>query len=111
MTELSQISLEKAFVAPSTPSFADLIKELGEKDGLSGSRRKDLTSGLRRVAEALNRTPAEVPADPRWLQPRIARIAPAAHGVSPKTWQNTISNARNAMVACGIVTKRHWPAP
>lgn len=107
MTEQSHISLEKVFVASSTPSFADLIQTLSEKDGLSSTRRKDLTSGLRRVAEALNRTPAEVPADPRWLQPRIARILPAALGVSPKTWQNTVSNARNAMVACGIVTKRH----
>ncbi|WP_094019331.1 site-specific integrase [Maliponia aquimaris] len=28
-------------------------------------------------------------------------------GITEKTWQNTVSNARSAMVACGIVTKRH----
>ncbi|MGQ3488083.1 tyrosine-type recombinase/integrase [Roseovarius pacificus] len=106
MTENSPISLDGIFVAPSTPSFADLMDQLDANKTLTASRRKDLTSGLRRVAEALDRTPAQVPADPRWLQPQLARIAPAAIGVTRKTWQNTVSNARNAMVACGIVTKR-----
>jgi integrase len=106
MTEHSAISLDSIFVAPTTPSFADLMRQLDLNDALTTARRKDLKSGLRRLAEALNRTPAQVPADPRWLQPRIGRIFPAAIGVSTKTWQNTVSNARNAMVACGMVTKR-----
>ncbi|EDM69983.1 phage integrase [Roseobacter sp. AzwK-3b] len=106
MTKNSAIPLDGIFVAPSTPSFADLMDQLSTNKTLTASRRKDLISGLRRVAEALDRAPAQVPADPRWLQPRISRIAPAGIGVSKKTWQNTVSNARNAMVACGIVTKR-----
>ncbi|SDJ44717.1 hypothetical protein, partial [Lutimaribacter saemankumensis] len=106
MTEHSAISLDAIFVAPSTPSFAELMDQLGANSTLTVARRKDLISGLRRVAEALDRTPAQVPADPRWLQPRLARIAPAAIGVTRKTWQNAVSNARSAMVACGIATKR-----
>ena len=39
-----------------------------------------MASGLRRVAKALGRPPEAVPADPRWLQPRLERIAPAALG-------------------------------
>ncbi|SHM80780.1 Phage integrase family protein [Roseovarius litoreus] len=106
MAKYNKLPLDGIFVPPATPSFADLIEQLGTEDSLTPARRKDLISGLRRVAEALHRTPAEVPADPQWLQPRLARIAPAAIGVTRKTWQNTVSNARNAMVACGIVTKR-----
>lgn len=106
MSKYSKISLDGIFVPPATPSFADLIAQLKTDTVLKPARRKDLMSGLRRVAEALHRTPAQVPADPRWLQPRLARIAPAAVGITTKTWQNTVSNARNAMVACGIVSKR-----
>lgn len=106
MTKYSKIPLDGIFVPPATPSFADLMEQLRTDNVLKPARSKDLMSGLRRVAEALHRTPAQVPADPRWLQPRLAHIAPAAIGVSTKTWQNTVSNARSAMVACGIVSKR-----
>ncbi len=106
MTEYTRIPLDGIFVPPATPSFADLMEQVENNQNLTPVRQKDLLSGLRRVAEAFDRTPAQVPADPRWLQPRIARIAPAAIGVSAKTWQNIVSNARSAMVACGIVTKR-----
>ncbi len=107
MTKHVAIPLDGIFVPPATPSFADLMNQLRSNTSLSETRRKDLLSGLRRIAEALHLPPAQVPADPRWLQPRLAHVAPAAIGVSTKTWQNTVSNARSAMVACGIVRKRH----
>ncbi|MBW4976194.1 site-specific integrase [Roseovarius mucosus] len=110
MTVHNQIPLDEIFVSPATPSFAELIDQLQNNDTLTSARRKDLVSGLRRVAEALHKTPAQIPADPRWLQPRLAHVAPAAIRVSSKTWQNIVSNARSAMVACGIVTKRHRQA-
>lgn len=110
MTAYNIIPLDGVFVSPTTPSFAELIDQLQINDTITSARRKDLVSGLRRVAEALNLTPAQVLADPRWLQPRLARIAPASLRVSPKTWHNIVSNARSAMVACGIVTKRHRQA-
>tara|TARA_R110002051_G_scaffold237873_1_gene298690 strand:+ start:10900 stop:12591 length:1692 start_codon:yes stop_codon:yes gene_type:complete len=97
---------EGIFLPPDTPSFADLMQKLVKLDTVTIKRRKDLLSGLRRVAEALNRTPSQIPADPRWLQQRLECIAPAALGITDKTWQNLISNARSAMVACGIVAKR-----
>lgn len=105
MTDQTRI-FEGIFVPPATPSFAELMQKLTTLDTVTPKRHIDLMSGLRRVAEALDRTPSQVPADPRWLQPRLARIAPAALGITDKTWQNLISNARSAMVACGIVTKR-----
>lgn len=106
MTAYNKVPLDGIFVSPTTPSFAELIDQLQTNATLTSARRKDLVSGLRRVAEALHLTPAQVQADPRWLQPRLARIAPASIRVSSKTWQNIVSNARSAMVACGILTKR-----
>jgi integrase len=105
MTDQTKV-FEGIFVPPATPSFAKLMQKLATLDTVTSKRRKDLISGLRRVAEALDRTPSQVPADPRWLQPRLARIAPARLGITDKTWQNLISNARSAMVVCGIVRKR-----
>lgn len=105
MTHQTKI-FEGIFVPPATPSFEKLMQKLATLDTVTPKRRKDLVSGLRRVAEALDRTPAQVPADPRWLQTRLARIAPAALGITNKTWQNVISNARSAMATCGIVRKR-----
>ncbi len=99
MTTYTKIPLDRVFVSPSTPSFSELIDRLQSSDIITSARRKDLIRGLRRVAEALNLTHAQVLADPRWLQPRLARIAPAALRVSSKTWQNIVSNACSAMVA------------
>jgi hypothetical protein len=65
-----------------------------------------LLSGLRRLASALGQPPALLPADLTWLQPRIARLEPAAIGLSPKTWSNVLSNARAGLHHCGIVEQR-----
>lgn len=98
---------EFAFVFPETPMFSQLITELNAEEALPETRKRDMVSGLRRVATGLNRTPDEVAADPTWLQPRIAKVAPAALGLSPKSWQNAVSDARSAMAHFGIVKRRH----
>lgn len=98
---------EFAFVFPETPMFSQLITELDAEEALPETRKRDIVSGLRRVSNGLNRTPDEVPADTTWLQPRIAKVAPAALGLSPKSWQNAVSDARSAMAHFGIVKRRH----
>jgi integrase len=65
-----------------------------------------MISGLRRVAKAIGRAPQDVPCHGRWLQPRLAKIAPAALGLKDKAWQNVVSSARAAMVHVGIVERR-----
>ena len=87
--------------------FSELVEKLPGDKELSANRIRDMISGLRRVAKALNRPLEDVPADPRWLQPRLARIAPAARGLSPKAWTNILSDARAAMAHYGIVERRH----
>lgn len=106
MRPLDHKTLETAFVSNDCPMFSDLIDRLSADDTLSASRLRDMISGLRRVAQALGRSPSDVPADPRWLQPRLNKVAPAAFGLKPKSWQNILSNARAAMAHEGIVNKR-----
>ena len=106
MTHFSQINIDQAFVPKGTPMFSDLIAQLGEDGSLKSTRLRDMISGLRRVASALALAPDDVPCHGRWLQPRLARVSPAARGMSTKTWQNAVSNARSAMAQAGIVERR-----
>ncbi|MBI6630366.1 site-specific integrase [Pontibaca salina] len=106
MTVISKINLDTALLPKGTLMFADLIALLAKDPSLSATRRRDLMSGLRRVAKALGQAPQNVPADSRWLQPRLAKRAPAALGLSPKSWQNAVSDARAAMVHARIVERR-----
>jgi len=90
-----------------TQTFADIIEKLGTDAGLGNVRQRDLISGLRRVAKALGREPNEVIADPKWLQPRLSKVAPAALGLTVKSWQNAISDARAALARVEIVKYRN----
>lgn len=109
MSKIDTRSLDTAFIPPGTPMFSDLMQHLEEATDLSPSRRRDLQSDLRRVAKALGRSPGDVPADAKWLQPRLSRVAPAALGLSAKSWSNALSDARAALLRCGIAQQRGRP--
>lgn len=106
MTHYSKIDLDRSFVPHGTPTFADLIARLDADTDLTETRRRDMISGLRSVTKALGLPAYDVPAHGRWLQPRLAKVMPAALGLKAKTWQNSVSNARSAMAHFGIVERR-----
>jgi len=99
-------NIDTAFVSRETPSLATCIARLNEDAGLSSDRKRDLVSGLTRISEALGKDPAQIPADPTWLQPRIAALSPARLGVTPKKFANIVSNAKAALAQSGITPKR-----
>lgn len=103
MQRLNPNKLDSVFVPASCPTFADLLRTLANDDQLTPTRARDLASGLRRVAKALDRSPEDVFCDARWLQPRLAKIQPAALGLSTKSWQNAVSDARAAMAQYGSI--------
>lgn len=107
MQHFSALDLETAFVRPDTPTFADLIEMLNQETSLSLTRRRDLRSGLNRVAKVLNINPHKVPADPRWLQPRLKEVLPKFHGLSTKSWSNAVSDARAAMAKFGVIKSKN----
>lgn len=106
MTVFSKIETSLALLPKGTLTFADLIALLDADPILKPTRRRDMISGLRRVAKALSAPPQDVPCHGRWLQPHLAQIAPAALNLSVKSWQNAVSDARAAMVHAGIVERR-----
>ncbi len=106
MQQFDPKTLDTAFVPSGTPMFVDLVHRIEADASISPTRARDMISGLRRVADALGRPVEQVPADPKWLQPRLAQIAPAAIGLATKSWQNAVSDARAAMVHAGIVQSR-----
>ncbi len=72
MTSQSPVPLTLAFVKADTPMFAELVDQLRSDSSLTDGRRRDMISGLRRVAKALGPPPEDVPCDGRWLQPRLS---------------------------------------
>lgn len=99
--------IEMALMPAGTPTFADIIQKLETDADLADLRRRDLVSGLRRVAKALGRQPEETFAEPNWLRPLLSKVAPAALGLSVKGWQNAVSDARSALARVGIVKRRN----
>lgn len=106
MSHMKHDRLETAFIQPGTPMFSDVMHKIETATDLSATRRRDILSGLRRVAKALNRAPEQVPADAIWLQSRLNTFAPASIGLSPKTWSNALSDARAGLVLFGVVERR-----
>jgi len=106
MTVISKIDTSLALLPKDTLTFADMIALLDTDQSLKPTRRRDMISGLRRVAKALGCPPQDVPCHGRWLQPRLTKIAPASLNLSVKAWQNAVSDARAAMVHAGIVERR-----
>ena len=106
MKTFSTEDLSKALLPADTPMFSDLIEQIKSDSSLSSTRKRDMISGLQRVATALGMAPSNVPAAPQWLQPRLENTSHAALGITQKSWKNVVSNARSALAHCGLVNKR-----
>lgn len=98
--------LPTAFIKPGTPMFSEVMARVAVHPDFSPERRRDIQSGLRRVAKAIGRPIEEVPADASWLQKRLANFSPAAIGLTPKSWSNALSDARAGLVLFGIIDRR-----
>src|SRR5262249_46036193 len=67
-------------------------------------RKRDLISALNLLASALRMPLGHIPADPNWLRRRLTQVVPARLNITKKTWSNTLSNAKAALVCTGVVT-------
>ena len=103
MNAINPAELDLGFVHPGTPMFSDVIRHLEQKQELAPTRRRDMISGLRRVANALDRAPENTPASPKWLQPRLQKIEPAARNLTAKSWSNAVSSVRAALADFGAL--------
>lgn len=106
MKTLRPEDLSKALLPAGTPMFSDVIDQIKTDSALPPTRKRDMISGLQRIATAFGIAPSNVPAAPQWLQPRLENISYAALGITRKSWLNLVSDARAALAHCGIVNKR-----
>ena len=93
-----------AFVAPGTPTLADVLRAVQDAPKGTVSDRANVASAVRIVARALELPPEAAPAHPGFLRPRLARVAPAAHGLSAGRWANVRSLLRRALAVAGVDT-------
>ena len=85
-----------------TKTLANVL-EVVQEANLSPSQRRDMKSAIKRIAEMASAVPATVPAEAPALRQKLAKILPAAHGVSPKTWANLRSQLRAALRLADVI--------
>ena len=90
-------------VPSGTLSFGKCITRITADTTLSPDRRRDMVSGLARVAEVLNRHPDAVPVHVPWLQPRLEDVNPKVLRIASKTWANILSNMKAALAHLGCI--------
>jgi integrase len=110
MTKHNTVSPLSFPVPPGTPSFGDCIVSIAVDTTLAKERRRDMISGLTRVAEVLSRAPDAVPVHVLWLQPLLEEVMPKALGISAKTWANILSNMKAALAHLGFIKTSTKPA-
>jgi integrase len=86
-------------------TVATLADVLGLLDpaGLTGTRRRDMVSAVKRICEMAGTTPPSVRAEPAVLKEMLSRIRPAAHGVSVKSYSNLRSLFAAALQLAGVI--------
>src|SRR6266851_3671990 len=90
------------FDRPSTTGTAvtlqDVLDRLGEIDGLSEARRRDLRSAVRCYAKLL-----VIPLDLAAIRKNLDKMVPAQAKISAKRWANRRSDLAAAFAACGLM--------
>ena len=83
-------------------TIADVLRRLEADDDLDERRRREMRSALRSVCRALGADPSAVPAEPRLLRAKLAKVTPAVAGVSNGRWSNTKSLTLTALKHVGL---------
>jgi hypothetical protein len=83
-------------------TLADVLS-LIDQTGLTGTRRRDMISAIKRICEMAGTTPACVCAGLPVLKEMLSRIRPAAHGVSAKSYSNLRSLLAAALQLAGVI--------
>ena len=92
-TSLSAMSL------PGT--LASVLHDLPEFKELSPQARQNMCSAVRRFCQVIERSPENVPANPKILETLFERAAPGTLGLSPTRWRNIKSDVRRAVKLLG----------
>src|SRR5262249_5976124 len=85
-----------------SPSLADVDREVANKAALWAPRRRDLRSAVSRVAALLGEESAHLPLELEKIAARLATINPVAVGMTAKTLANVRSDFLAAVRQSGL---------
>ena len=92
---------------PAKPITLAVVLATVEREAkLTATRRRDLVSGVRRVASLLGDEPAAIPLNMAPISARLAAVNPVAAGLTAKSFANIRSNFLGAVSASGLVPVR-----
>jgi integrase len=74
-----------------------------EQSGVTGTRRRDMVSAVKRICEMAGTLPASVTTQPSRLRVLLSGIRPAAHGVTAKSYSNLRSLLGAALQLAGVI--------
>ena len=83
-------------------TLADVLRRLQADDGLDQRQLREMRSAVNTVCRALGTQPDLVPAQPRQLRPKLAKLTPAIAGVSPGRWCNIKSLTLKGLKRAGL---------
>jgi integrase len=83
-------------------TLGDVLAALSAQQNLSETRRRDLRSAVKRVAALLGDAPERIPLVMPSISAKLAKLSPAAAGISTKTLHNLRSDFLGAVQASGL---------
>jgi hypothetical protein len=84
-------------------SLAGVVTALQRDRKLTGTRRRDLVSAVKRVAALLGNEPSAVPLDMAAISAPLAAVNPVAVGITSKRLANIRSDFLAAVKATGLI--------
>jgi integrase len=90
-------------------TMAALITRIQADGSLTDVRRRNVASSIRRFCQALDCSPAQVPATFAYFRDRLSRFHPLAVGITTKRWATIKSDVAFALKRAGAVTTALCP--
>jgi hypothetical protein len=88
--------------ATAVVTLADVLRRLEADEDLDARRRGEMQSAVRTISRALGADPSLIPAEPRYLRPKLAKLTPAMAGVSPGRLSNVKSLLLKSLKRVGL---------
>lgn len=98
----SQANEFNGFMAPGALRLADVVRRIRLMPGLERGERAGMVAAVNLAVRAVGLPADSVPAHPGYLGPRLAKVSPAALGVTPEHMANSWSRLRKALALSGV---------
>lgn len=86
-----------------SPALDQIVVAIKTDTSLETRRKQELLSALNTLSRIMGIPLANLPSDPRQLGPRLAAVAPAAHGITDGRWANIRSLVGKAVATAHSV--------